>query len=778
MSKIDVSVIIPLYNSAEWIRECIDSVISQENQVNLELIVIDDGSSDNSPDLVRAYCENHQNIKLLFQNHGHQGKARNTGIAEAKGEYIVFLDADDILLPGVLKLFFTQAVSDQCDFVVGIAESFNNHTTWINEGYQSYNTKVSNTNIDRYPNLLMDPSSCNKFYRSSFLKNNGIRFPENTYCEDVEFIYNAYFLAQNISILPEIIHYYRAREKAKPASGTQTFSEERISQCADIYGKLLDQYQKTSKPEIYDLLQARAVIRISRFFHRVKVFPDSTSYLYEALQDLFLKIEPEIIVKNAEKFSIPFFMLREGCYLHAVAIMKSPDNNTALCDFFRLLVSKDHKLAYIFFRDCIIYPQKSIITKSRKNIKFFSFRHTTLKTVKKLKSLKLKSIKQYYIVKQIGDYIVKPILFLWFSLVAKVFNCNVWLIGERGGKSIEENGYIFFKYCQNQKQANNVYYVVEKQLIEAFSLHKQKNILAKNSFKHIYFLGFMRYAVFSNDIGDVCPDFIANRMRSLQKVFLTHGVKLYGPGVYMRNRANAFNFILVSSELEKQTMKYQWNISDDSKLIVTGLPRFDNLLDASPKNEILFCPTWRKYLAQLDREQFLESLFFKKLAQLLEDPYLLNFLNDHDMVLVLRCHFNLEKHLSSFQKLLTSRIRIESGFGIRNLQQAIKEARMLITDYSSILWDMAYMRRPVILYQFDREAFLAERGLHSFGIDESEMKFARLANNSKEVIEFLKIFGLNDFALTPDEAYNADSFFAYRDINNCKRVYELISSAG
>jgi CDP-glycerol glycerophosphotransferase len=100
----------------------------------------------------------------------------------------------------------------------------------------------------------------------------------------------------------------------------------------------------------------------------------------------------------------------------------------------------------------------------------------------------------------------------------------------------------------------------------------------------------------------------------------------------------------------------------------------------------------------------------------------------------------------------------------------------LITDYSSILWDMAYMHRPVILYQFDREAFLAERGLHSFGIEESEMTFARVAKTGDRAVDHLESFSQNGFALTRDEKISADRFFAHRDSDNCKRLYNYLSS--
>ena len=768
-----------MFNSGEWIRECLDSVIAQMKEVNLEILVVDDGSSDNSVDIVQAYCDRFQNIKLYMQSHGRQGKARNTGLRNAGGKYIVFLDADDVSQPGALKLFQRQAVSDQCDFVVGIAQSFNSKTTWINEGYQSYKNKISNTDIDHFPEFLLDPSACNKMYDASFLNRNDIKFPENTYCEDVGFIYTAYLLSDKITVLPEILHRYRGRDISDAPSGTQTFTEERLSQCADVYTACLDRYHATGKQGINALFQARAVIRFQRFFIRMKgKYPDSSSYLYEMLKEFFLRISPEIISQNANQFAIPFFMIRQGRYTHAVALLKAPGNKTALCDFFHILSLKNPELIHSFFKDFIIYapvqlstPKNNSQKKSMRNLAFRALRtiytgNFIPKTSKQWRS-KINAARNH-----VWGFFLKS----WCAMIQRYSDQYIWMIGERNGTSAEENGYAFFKYCQSQPKAGQVYYVMEKSFLIAQDLCNEKNILIKGSWRHFFLLGFTKIIIFNNDIWDIYPRIEPSWLPSPPMIFLTHGIKLYGPGVYMRNRANIFDAILVSSEKEKETIQYEWNISQPSKLIVAGLPRFDNLLDATPKNEILFCPTWRKSIGKMDHDQFMATDFFHSIAGLLKEDQLEAFLKNWDLTLVLRVHFNLEKYISCFQGCMNDRIKIEGSTSPRNLQQAMKDSIIMISDYSSIFWDMAYMHRPVILYQFDREAFLAERGLHAFGIEESQMKFARIAKTKDNVISHLQKIAADGFVLSPDEAKNADDFFAYRDSNNCKRLYNYLIS--
>jgi CDP-ribitol ribitolphosphotransferase / teichoic acid ribitol-phosphate polymerase len=777
MEKIDVSVIIPVYNSEDWIEECLDSIIPQMLDLQLEIILVDDGSSDRSLHKIEKYLIGHRNISLYSQTHGKQGKARNTGLSKARGTYIVFLDADDLLYPGALKRFHSQAVHDQSDFVVGIAQSFNGKKKWINEGYSGYRRLISNTNIDRFPGLLLDPSACNKMYKASFIEENKLRFPENTYCEDVGFIYRAYLVAQNIMILPEILHRYRARSRKAVRSGTQTFDEVRLAQCAEIYSACLDQYQASGTQANSELLQARAVVRMKRFFNKIPAYPDANSFLYPALQTFLDGIDPRILVEHADRFAIPFLIIRQGFFFHAVACLNRPDNKAALADFFKALSATNHALAFLFFKQCILYKeelQKATFTQSKKNI---------LKRLLELSRMAMalsNREQQSNNSNPLGLYSLRNALWgcglwVWSRIARKYLSKKEWLIGERYGTSAEESGHAFFQYCQGQKNASHVYYVIEKSVLGVGDGYLEKNYLIKGSFRHLYHLGRTNTIFFTNDIWDVCPRMPFLLVPMIRKVFLTHGVKLYGPGVYMRDKADAFDCILVSSSLEKQIIQNEWNIRKSSKILVTGLPRFDSILSSEPKNEILFFTTWRKRLRTKTDRQFKETLFFEMVSSLLGHTGLLPFLRENELVLVFRSHFNVAKRLNSFNDFACDHVRIENHTGSKNLQQAIKDATLLITDYSSILWDMAYLHRPVILYQFDREAFMAERGLHAFGVDESSLQFARVARNADQILVHLKDFAAKEFFLNHEEAGNADSFFAYQDTRNCERLYGALT---
>lgn len=118
-----VSIIMPAYNSANYIGESIESVIAQTYN-NWELIVIDDGSTDSTAEVVNSYCIKDKRIKYLWQQNGRQGKARNNGIKKAAGEYIAFLDSDDLWMPNKLEVQLVKLQSTNYDLVFSDAYVF------------------------------------------------------------------------------------------------------------------------------------------------------------------------------------------------------------------------------------------------------------------------------------------------------------------------------------------------------------------------------------------------------------------------------------------------------------------------------------------------------------------------------------------------------------------------------------------------------------------------------------------------------------------------------
>ena len=194
---IELSVVIPVHNAAAFIRPCLDSVLSQE--VNLEIICVDDCSSDDSYEICREYSQRHRNITVL-QNEKQlfAGGSRNRGIEVARGEYIAFLDADDMVNPGMYRRFCDLARETRADILRGTATAFD-HATGEKITGLYYEQKGRGGDLETQ---TMPFAECFKsavelapvpwigICRLSLVKAYNIRFNDFPCCEDVGFFYD------------------------------------------------------------------------------------------------------------------------------------------------------------------------------------------------------------------------------------------------------------------------------------------------------------------------------------------------------------------------------------------------------------------------------------------------------------------------------------------------------------------------------------------------------------------------------------------------------------
>lgn len=185
-NRIQLSIIIPMYNVAQYLTKCIHSVFNQGlNLDEFEVILIDDGSTDDSFVVAQKLTLGKQNVIVVTQKNKGLGGARNTGIRKASGEYLLFLDSDDWYLPNVLSSIWTIANDNQLDILEFAAQGI------TLEGKITYHqAQVSNKILDGihyYNTVRYMNSACNKLYKRAFLINNDLFFLERIFIEDFEF---------------------------------------------------------------------------------------------------------------------------------------------------------------------------------------------------------------------------------------------------------------------------------------------------------------------------------------------------------------------------------------------------------------------------------------------------------------------------------------------------------------------------------------------------------------------------------------------------------------
>ncbi len=224
--EIKLSFIIPVYNVESYLAECLDSIINQIDD-NCEIILIDDGSTDNSSKICDEYALNYAFVNVVHKENGGLSSARNAGLDCVKGRYIAFIDSDDRIASNSVRQilqWINETDADVC-FMQGVKFYPSGDQEDLGDGI--YRTGIEKRNATKVLKFLSSRSkysgsACTKIFRHSFLKNNDLHFPyDKRYSEDLGFILDCLLKAENFDCLD--VPYYEYRQN-RQGSITNTFS--------------------------------------------------------------------------------------------------------------------------------------------------------------------------------------------------------------------------------------------------------------------------------------------------------------------------------------------------------------------------------------------------------------------------------------------------------------------------------------------------------------------------------------------------------------------------
>lgn len=206
-----ISVIIPVYNAEKYLKECLDSVLNQSLK-ELEIICVNDGSTDNSLNILKQYSEKDNRVTVIDKKNGGVSSARNAGIEIAKGEYIAFVDSDDYLELNAYELAYSDAKSNNIDILNFGWRGFPNESNWDKWRSSPKEKMFINDSINAwfYCKIGANVNIWNKLYKRSFLIESGIRFSTKLkYSEDLYFNFLLFPKAKIIKFIPEKFYHYR-----------------------------------------------------------------------------------------------------------------------------------------------------------------------------------------------------------------------------------------------------------------------------------------------------------------------------------------------------------------------------------------------------------------------------------------------------------------------------------------------------------------------------------------------------------------------------------------
>ena len=351
---------------------------------------------------------------------------------------------------------------------------------------------------------------------------------------------------------------------------------------------------------------------------------------------------------------------------------------------------------------------------------------------------------------------------------------DLWLIGERRDQA-EDNAFRFFKYVRENYPDEKIYYIIDKSSIQYQNVYSLGNVIEADSIKHKIYLMHATKLISAYDFFKfLLPsdnDFKSYNMKYMKstRIFLQHGVSL-NKANYYNKYINKYDYILASTNKELNMFIKEYNYDED-KIIKIGLPRYDMLKDLSKDNvrkKILFMPTWRSELVSLSEEEFKNTDYYNSINDLINDNELNRFIEENNLEFIVYLHYEMQIFNKCFEV-----DRKNISFKSRNdsiVQQLLMEANLLITDYSSVGVDFAYLDKPVIFYQFSKHNF-------HYDINREEdytlySDFGKVVSKKEEVLDSIVQWKNNNY--NNFYTINDNLFFYKNSSENCEKIYEFI----
>ncbi|MCC2029357.1 glycosyltransferase family 2 protein [Microbacterium sp. YMB-B2] len=323
-----LSVIIPTHNVRGWIKETLRSILVQDVD-GMEIIVVDDGSVDGTPELVESIAAKDDRVTVVRAQSKGGGSARNEGVARARGKYIVFADGDDIVPRGAYRALVSSLTDSGSDVAIGDYLKFSPTRTWRpTASMRVFDHAVRGVTLVEAPTMIFSRPCWNKAFDRGFWNRHGIRFPDVPRSNDIVPMMTAYIMADAIDVIDDVVYLYRDRPgntsmtaKASSSASFLSYLSQEMA-CADLIASVHD----TELAARYSAL----IYDRDGFFHARKYLAVLTEHgadsdkVSDHVSELLSKIEPPATWIDARK-RLTMRLLASGDSLAARAVAQTVD---------------------------------------------------------------------------------------------------------------------------------------------------------------------------------------------------------------------------------------------------------------------------------------------------------------------------------------------------------------------------------------------------------------------------------------------------------------------
>lgn len=891
------SVIVPIYNVEDYLREALDSVIHQtmDFQKNIQLILINDGSTDSSEQICLEYKEQYpENIIYIYKENGGVSSARNRGFDYVEGKYVTFLDPDDMWEEHSFKnaYRFFEKHYDEIDVLAARIKFFEAKTNFHSLDFKFWKgTRVADltTEEDIY---CVESTAATTFIKTEALGD--IRFDSRLkYGEDSTFINKLMLKKRKYGLICEAMYFYRRRATGNSAVNNQIFDKSFYQESLVHYHLELFRYSKELYGEVIPYVQSMVGYDImwrfanpdmptvlneeeqQEYFARLKEIlsqiddrflvgspihkPIAKKYdaiYYKYGIDLFdnltfdaeesklmfreqtvfplprnksrahqivgvtlqggkLKIEAlvarwllrctkgggtyffrmngkeytpvledynvnEIRTSSGNQFlyylaTVEFDITNEmknaGKTLVITPCVRFGDGESTLSMEYGKFVPNTNRFkgSYEFFDDCALKCFKT-------SIRVYFPKH---KAYAKLKW----DLKAVYYLLQKKQYDVIWTKYVRFPLFKKrnQRKGNIWLISDRIDNA-GDNGEVLFKYITEHKPqgVRPVFVIgeVAKPEVKARLAAIGEVMIAEDKRYPLYFLAADK--IISSSAGEFTINAFGGKrgyyidLYRFTYYFMNHGVNCGDCSKWLNRFNKNIHIFFTTGESERRNIiDRNYNYGEEN-VQITGLARFDALYD-NPQKQLLILPTWRRAYTQCYDDKtssvyfdgFKETDFYRFYNGLMNDERLLETMRRKGYTGLFCLHPIFMKQYVDFVQ--NDVFRVNEGFVDYN--KAFAESTVMVTDYSTIAFDFAFLNKPIVYTQFDKEEFYANQ-IYDECFDYANEGFGPVCEDLDSAVNALIEVIENDGANQYLDRIN--QFFVYHDQNNAKRILEAV----
>jgi hypothetical protein len=322
-----LSVVIPVHDAAPWIEELLDSVLDQDVP-SMEVIVVDDRSSDGTAHIVDTIGRRDPRLRRLASTAPGGAAARNTGAAAARGEFLVFADADDLVPSGAYRSMVDALQRSGSDLAVGDHLKFSPTATWSpTKRWYSFDAALRGTTISATPGLLTGRACWNRVFRRSFWEREELRFPDVGHADDIVPMTQAMVRARSIDVVPGCVYLYRERVGGPSGSMSNRTDEAAVldylreeTACVRLVA--------TAAPELLGLqsmlvLDADGWVHLDRYLAELPMGTGLPGAVQDALTALLSALDTSVLDSVAPERRCLFALVWAGEYGAAAAFARA-----------------------------------------------------------------------------------------------------------------------------------------------------------------------------------------------------------------------------------------------------------------------------------------------------------------------------------------------------------------------------------------------------------------------------------------------------------------------